>query len=198
MLKIMSKADLAVLAVQGVTQGKNIIDWTYFDDLQVAQAGTTSLRFFQRAFGQPGVTLEQTNMEIPGQLPKDYEFVIQEIVLKPYAGSAKTVVSAVTEQANIIEAGVAQLFIGNRPFYQCRLDVLAGGGLHGFSSTFQTSNVFYAASRRGECGKLEYMPKVDGSTSFALQVDYNVAPTLVANSRLMAKLKGKLVRPSAA
>lgn len=196
-LKILSKADLAVLTVQGVTAGLNIIDWVYYDTLSVTNA-TTSLRFFQQAYGQGGTTLETTNMELPGQLPAKSAFIILEFGAEFVPGSVAAVPAYISDQVAALHAGHFQFYIGSRPFYQEKLIALAGGGLHGMSSVFGTANFFYAAARRAQNAKMEYMPKIDGSTSFAVTVDWDVAPAVAATGKLIVKARGKLVRESAA
>lgn len=200
-LKILTKMDLATLRVNGVGP-VNIIDWEYWDTQTIPTAAPpTSYVFFKESFGG-NVTLETTNMDIPGQLMKGYQFVIEQISVRAIPNVAKIGAKAyVTDQVAAFNAGRAQLFIGGgRPFYQCDMWKLAGGNLQGFASAFDaTTATAFAQARWFTSGKLAYMPLIDSNTAFYVQVDYDVAPDIATTAlSLRTYLTGKLIRPNSA
>ena len=182
---------------------RNIIDWKLYDKLTVATGGTQlNFTFFKQQTGGT-VTLETTNLDLAGQIPKLHEFVIQQIVVRAIPAVAQINAYAyVLDQVALTHAGHLQLFIGGgRPFFQDTMLGVIGGGLAGMIATADSSvnkSMFYAQARIFESAKLEYMPKIDWNTAFEVKIDYPAAPTLVANTVLEMKLLGKLVRPNSA
>lgn len=202
MLQIMSKADVAALAVSGVGGAKNIIDWVYYDTQSIANAQTAvSFSFFAEAVGGT-VTLGTTNMELAGQIQAGYEFIVQQITAEAETAAANTSPNVVADKLAVLQGSPADarltFSIGNRPFYQDKLFAFAGGGLHGFAAVFQTANLVYASARVAQKGTLDYMPKIDGNTSFSVTVAYDTAPSPASTTKLIVKLRGKLIRPNSA
>lgn len=201
-LQIMSRADVAALAVSGVGQAKSIIDWVYYDTQSIANAQTAvSFSFFAEAVGGT-VTLGTTNMELAGQIQAGYEFIVQQITAEAETAAAISSPNVVNDkllvlQGNPMDARLT-FAIGNRPFYQEKLFAFAGGGLHGFAALFQTANFYYASARVAQNGKLEYMPKIDGNTNFQVTVAYDAAPSPASTTKLLIKLRGKIIRPNSA
>jgi len=194
MINVLNRADLRELAVVG--RGLEILDWTLYDSLVIATGGTqTSFKYFQQAVGPSGVTLQTTNMEIPGQLPAGYKFVPQRIVFTPKQALTLTAAD-VKDIVAVSHRGSAQLFIGNRPYLQVDLQDLIGGCLIGFAGAFDAAtSLAYAAPRARLDGTLEYSPVIPANFSFSMVVTYDAAPTLVKNTTLVAKLVGKMIRP---
>jgi len=115
-------------SVEGIRQ-------TLYDTLTYAAAGQTQLTFFQVQQGQgTGITggaktLEDTNMELAGQLPNPKAFLIQGIELfffpagSPvvFAGAAPAVPVApkmTNDMWTFIKRGYLQLFISSKPYLQ--------------------------------------------------------------------------------
>ena len=203
-LNILSRAQLAALSTQ-LVGSRNIIDWKYYDTLSIANGNTQlNFNFFQQAPGGV-VGLETCNMDIPGQLPKYYEFVVEQIGIRVLPSAAVTLTDFVNDQIICLHKGILQFFpVGGsqgRPFYQDELIAVAGGGLAGFAAAEGTTgkaSLFYAQSRYYETGKLEYMPRIDSNTAFSVKVSYETAPNPSASVKMRVKLIGKLIRPNSA
>lgn len=189
-VQLITKKDIRELSVVG--KSLEVIDWVLYDTLTIASGGTqTAFRFFQQSQGQSGVSLAQTNLEIPGQLPAGYKFVCQKIVLTPATDLALSA-PGVGDQVAVTHRGSAQLFIGTRPYLQTPVQNLVGGALIGFAAT---ANLAYAAARTVINGEMEYSPVIPANFSFSLLIQYDAAPTLTANITLAAQMVGKLIRP---
>ena len=195
-VEMMTKKDIRDLSVIG--GGLEILDWILYDTLTIATGGTqTAFRFFQQAVGQAGISLEKTNMEIPGQLPAGYKFVCQKICAVPRQALGLTIAS-LKDAVAVCQRGHVQFFIGTRPYIQMPLQNLLGGLLQGFAATAVgagTLEVAYAQPRTVLNGEMEYSPVVPANYAFNLALDYDVAPTLTASVDLQIQLVGKLVRP---
>jgi len=193
-VQLITRKDIKELSVVG--KSLEVIDWVLYDTLTIANGGTqTAFRFFQQSQGQAGVSLAQTNLEIPGQLPAGYKFVCQKIVLTPSTNLALTV-AGVKDQTAITHRGSAQLFIGTRPYLQTPVQNLAGGALVGFAGSFDAAtSIAYAASRTVINGEMEYAPVIPANFSFSLLIQYDAAPVVSANLTLAAQMVGKLIRP---
>jgi hypothetical protein len=195
-IEVLTKKDIRDLSVIG--GGLEVIDWILYDTLTIANAGVqVSFRFFQQAIGQGGISLEKTNMEIPGQLPAGYRFVCQKVIAVPKQGLTLTIASA-KDAVAITQRGRAQLFIGTRPYLQVPLQDLIGGTMNGFAATAvgaTTLEMAYVAPRTVVSGELEYAPVLPANFSFSLLVEYDAAPVVAANLDLQIQMVGKLVRP---
>src|SRR3972149_3492690 len=116
-VRVLTRANVRELSV--VQPGLEIIDWWLYDTLAITAGGAaTMFTFFQQAVGSGGVTLETTNMEIPGQLPSGYQMVAQKIIVEPLPVGALTALATVTDVYNVTHAGRAIFNIGNRPYMQ--------------------------------------------------------------------------------
>ena len=193
-IDVLTRKDLRELAVVG--SQLEVIDWKLYDTLTVATGGTqTSFRYFQQAIGQGGISLETTNMEIPGQLPAGYKFVCQEVLLVPKQALTLTAASVKDEFA-VTHRGRAQFFIGTRPYLQVPLQDLIGGTFHGFAAAFDAAtSIAYASPRAANNAKLEYSPVIPANYSFSMLVEYDTAPVLTASIPLQMQFVGKLIRP---
>ena len=193
-VQIMTRQQVRELSVVG--QSLEVLDWVLYDTQTIATGGTqTSFRFFQQAIGQGGLSLDSTNMEIPGQLPAGYKFVCQKIVATPKQGLTLTAAS-VSDIFAVTHRGNAQLFIGTRPYTQNPMVNLIGGGFMGFAASFDAVNsVSYATPRTVVNGELEYGISIPANYSFSVLLNYDLAPTLVADVKLTMQMVGKLIRP---
>lgn len=90
-------------------------------------AGAASFSFFQSAVGQNGITAEDTNMQVPSQLPAPQAYLIQAIGIDylPGIDATKSLpvilgAAAVTGQANdfwtIMRRGVFTLTVGSKDY----------------------------------------------------------------------------------
>jgi len=189
-IQIMTRQQVRELSVVG--QSLEVLDWVLYDTQTIATGGTqTSFRFFQQAIGQGGLSLDSTNMEIPGQLPAGYKFVCQKIVATPKQGLTLTA-NSVKDIFAVSHRGNAQLFIGTRPYTQTPMVNLIGGGFMGFAAI---QDLAYATPRTVVNGELEYGISIPPNYSFSVLLNYDLAPTLVADVKLTMQMVGKLIRP---
>ena len=111
-------------SVEGIRQ-------TLYDSQNYAAAGQTSLNFFQVPQGQgTGIgggikTLEDTNMELAGNLPNPKAFLTQgiEILFFPYgtpvtSGTALAAKNMTNDTWAFAKQGWLQLFISSKPYLQ--------------------------------------------------------------------------------
>jgi len=194
-VSVLTRKDVRDLSV--IAGGLEVLDWVLYDTLSIATGAVTQLRFFQQATGQAGITLEKTNMELPGQLPAGYKFVIQKLVATPRIGLALTG-ALVKDMVAVTHRGYAQLMIGTRPYLQCPLINLIGGAFQGFFGTAVGGTLLeqgYVAPRTIVNGELEYSPAIPANFTFSVQVGYDTAPTVSATTDLCIQAVGKLIRP---
>lgn len=197
-VELLSKADLRQLAV--VQESLEILDWNLYDTKTVATGGTaTSFTFFQQSVGQGTVTLETTNLDIPGQLPSGHKFVAQKIIAEGLPSILAATLANPATPAYLLDAvavthkGFAQFFIGTRPYLQVPVKNLVGGQLSGFAAGGPA--VAYAQSRTIVNGEMEYSPVIPSTYAFNISVVYPSAPVLTADTGLRMQIVGKLIRP---
>jgi len=96
-----------------------------YDFTTYANAGQTSLQFFQVPQGQGGKTIADTNMNSAGQLPQPQHFLVESIELYLFPGVLPgTIVTtaAETEFANdvysVAKSGSLDFFIGSKSYLQ--------------------------------------------------------------------------------
>lgn len=94
-----------------------------YDFQTYAQAGQTSLIFFQVPAGQSGKTIADTNLELAGQLPNPKMHLVQSIELLffpsvlPSIGPAADAPSQhVNDVYNVSKTGWLELFIGSKSY----------------------------------------------------------------------------------
>jgi len=94
-----------------------------YDFQTYAQAGQTSLTFFQVPIGQSSKTLADTNMELAGQLPNPKMQLIQSIEIAffpgvlPSIGPVADAPSAfVNDVYTVAKSGWLELFIGSKSY----------------------------------------------------------------------------------
>jgi len=195
-IEVLSRKDLRDLAVVG--GGSDIIDWELYDTLTIPTTGTqVSFKYFQQSVGPNGITLEQTNMDIPAQLPNGVRFVVQEILAQPILGVAMTKAD-LTDLYKVSHQGVLTLNIGTRSYFQVPILNCIGGVLQGFAATAVGATaleIVYAGPRSLVSGKLEYSPVLPSTFNFNATLDYPTAPLPVTAVKFRIALKGKLIRP---
>lgn len=195
-IEVLTKKDLRDLSVVG--GGSEILDWVLYDTLTIASGGAqASFKFFQQSVGPNGITLAQTNMDIPAQLPNGVRFVAQKIVLQVQKPAAMPATAAqLVDEMKVTHQGVAQFIIGTRPYLQLPCQALLGGAFTGFAATTTAAtDAIYGAGRSIVNGEMEYSPVIPSTFNFSVQVDYPAAPTVAANQSLRCLIVGKLIRP---
>ena len=195
-IEVLSRKDLRDLAVVG--GGSDIIDWELYDTLTIPTAGTqVSFKFFQQSVGPNGITLEQTNMDIPAQLPNGVRFVVQEILAQPVINTT-LLKSDLVDLVKVSHAGIITLNIGTRSYFQVPILNCIGGVLQGFAATAVGAanlETVYSGPRSLVSGKLEYSPVLPSTFNFNCTLDYPTAPLPGTAVRFRVALKGKLIRP---
>lgn len=201
-VQLLSKSDLKQLSV--VQESLEILDWWLYDTRTVATGGTAvSFTFFQQSVGQSGITLETTNLDIPGQLPSGHKMVAQKIVCEPLpsvlAAEVLSDASYVLDALAVTHVGNAVFNIGTRPYFQMPIKNLIGGNLQGFAAGAgaEAANQFlnYAQSRTVVNGEMEYSPVIPATYAFNVAFTYPSAPVLVADTKVRVQIIGKLIRP---
>jgi len=103
-------------AYEGVRQ-------TLYDSAAYANAGQTSLQFFQVPKGQGGKTAADTNMESAGSLPSPKKFLVESVELLFFPGidiGTQPAAIAETEFANDVYAfakgGFLDFFVGSKSY----------------------------------------------------------------------------------
>lgn len=96
-----------------------------YDITTYANAGQTSLQFFQVPRGQSSKTLADTNMQSAGQLPQPQHFLVESIEILFFPGVLPTTTLtsiAETEFANdvytVSKSGSLDFFIGSKSYLQ--------------------------------------------------------------------------------
>lgn len=190
-LEVLTREQLRQLSV--VQPSLEILDWVLYDTLVVATGGTaTVFTFFQQAVGQAGVTKEQTNMDIPGQLPSGHKFVAQKLVVQPIPSVFAGATTELVDQFNVSHRGYADFNIGTRPYFTVPVLNLIGG--HFFAAIGGNAQG-YAMSKTLVSGELHYSPVIPANYAFNVTVTYPAAPTLTADVKLRMQMVGKLIRP---
>jgi hypothetical protein len=93
-----------------------------YDFQPYAQAGQTSLTFFQVPVGQSSKNLDDTNMVSAGQLPAPQNFLVQGIEIHFFPGVLPSIVgSQVTSDAvndvwKVAKSGFLNFFIGSKSY----------------------------------------------------------------------------------
>jgi len=195
-IEVLTQKDLRDLAVVG--GGSDIIDWKLYDTLTIPTSGTqVDFKYFQQSVGPNGITLEQTNMDIPAQLPNGVRFACQEIQVQPIIGVAMTKVSLI-DLWKATHQGILNFNIGTRNYFQVPILSCMGGGFYGFAATAVGATnleTVYASARALMLGKLEYSPVIPSTFNFNVTLNYPNAPAPTVAVQLRVLLKGKLIRP---
>lgn len=91
-----------------------------YDYQTLAAAGASSILFFQEPIGQSGKTLEDTNMDLTGQIPKGQNFLITGIQFEIYPGVGISSATAPSDFADdvydVLNSGVLILRIGSKEY----------------------------------------------------------------------------------
>lgn len=194
-IEVLTQKDLRDLAVVG--GGSDIIDWKLYDTLSIPTAASTQVKFqyFQQSVGPNGITLEQTNMDIPAQLPNGVRFACQEVQIQPIIGVG-LVTADLVDLYKCTHKGIMSFNIGTRTYFQAPILSAIGGGFYGFAAAFDaTTKVVYASARSLMNAKLEYCPVIPSTFNFNVTLEYPAAPNPTVAVVLRVLLRGKLIRP---
>lgn len=102
------------------------VSQTLYDFQTYAQAGQTSLTFFQNPVGSGGKTLADTNMLSAGQLPAPQMFLVESIEVlffpdgtaasKPSFQGADVLSAFLNDVYAVSKSGWLEFFIGSKPY----------------------------------------------------------------------------------
>lgn len=192
-----------------VRQSGNIegIGWSLYDFGTYAQAGQTSLSFFQVPVGQSSKTLADTNMDLAGQLPSGQSFLIESVEIYLFPGvvvGADTAIDLAPEFSNdmydFIKAGSLKLTIGSKTYLQeaplgrfppkTRLN---GWGALATTDAAQSKYIDYsAAGGRPYALRSPYL--LESSQNFNITLTWPTAVALSAAARIGIVMEGVLYR----
>ena len=102
-----------------------------YDSAIYPAAGATSLRFFQQPIGQDGKTLEDTNLQLAGQLPTNQLFLVEDVQLlffpnfdgavtnpddQPAVFGAQAAAQQINDVYEFAQAGALRFEIGSKDY----------------------------------------------------------------------------------
>jgi hypothetical protein len=196
-VEVLTRKDVRDLSVVG--GGLEILDWVMYDTLTIANAGTQAeFKFFQQAVGPQGITLDTTNMDLPGQLSNGFKLIAQKLVVQPIL-TAMTLV-AVRDAYEVSHKGYATFYIGTREYLRLPIVDLLGGGFNGFAAVAvpdagPKDELAYVMPRTVINGELEYSPAIPSTFTFSMVLTYPAAPVVAASMKVRCSIVGKLIRP---
>lgn len=103
-------------------EGFEVVSRVLYDYQTYAQAGQTSLTFFQNPVGQSSKTLADTNLTLPGQISANQQFLCNCIEVDFMPGNVASRTGAVVadnfnDQKKVGESGYLQFYIGTKEYY---------------------------------------------------------------------------------
>lgn len=191
-----------------VPGGKEAIFQPLYDYQAYAQAGQTSLSFFQVPQGQSSKTIADTNMELAGTLPNGKEFLVQAIEVAFFPGVVTGLQQApaanvfVEDVYKFHKSGHLQFFIGSKPYLdEAPIGVFGQSfGLEGFAALADSTT----AGATGQ-GVIQYAKpsgniyhitpvRLTSQTNFKVVMDWPTAVSISAAARVGVRLLGTLYR----
>jgi len=201
--------NLQELKAYKVRQSNNVegIGWSLYDFQAYAQAGQTSISFFQVPVGQSSKTLDDTNMTLAGNLPSGQAFLIEsiEIFLFPNFNIGQdTALDLAPEFSNDVydfsRKGNVSLTIGSKQYIQ---EAPIGRfppktRLNGYSALASTD---VAQSKQVDYAMMSGRPYLlrspcllESSQNFNLTISWASAVALSAAARVGVVMEGVLYR----
>jgi hypothetical protein len=201
-------------ATQSARPSRNMIDWELYDYQTYANAGQTSLTFFQipvgGQLGGAARTMAETNMSA-NTLPAGQNFILTSLEFVFMSGAA-TDTFAATAAATSRQAADTNAFMrnGSARFYIGSMDYLQlaplGAAPQSFGVTFETAlasnsattglTKTEAASNRGKLFEFEYPIMINPSQNFGVTFTWPSAVALPSgvDGKVGVRLKGALIR----
>lgn len=205
--------------------GWEAIKQSLYDSQAYAAAGTTQLNFFQlpvgqgTGFGGAAKTLSDTNMQAPGAMPANQEFLIQSVEVvffpttptvaadMPSAFGAPAVDHLVNDTYIFYRAGNVNLVIGSKSYLQegplLRFPPKAYFELHGAASDASTAagsqntRIKYATARGRPYQLTPASLRVVSNQNFNLSLNWPEGVQAITNpGRIFVILDGILYRRS--
>lgn len=187
--------------------GLDVIWQPLYDYQTYAQAGQTSLSFFQAPIGQGGKTLADTNMESSGQLPAPQKFVVESIQIDFFPGNdvagfaADAVAAKWQDNYTVMQSGWLDFQVGSKSrLQQAPLGAFPpayrlGGGaaLTGQGSVANSITTVDYASFAGR--EFSIIPvTLPANQNFKVTLNWPVAVAITVDARIGVKLNGNLYR----
>ena len=182
--------------------------WQPLYDFQTyAQAGQTSLNFFQTPIGQGGKTLEDTNMESAGQLPAPQKFVVEAISVEFFPGNPVNMSVVDTSTLNwddvytFMKSGYLDFVVGSKsrlqqtPLGSFPPSYRLGGGaaVTGAASVANTIDGVDYASMAGQMFSIIPVT-LPANQNFKVSLNWAAAVPINVAARVGVKLHGNLYR----
>lgn len=211
--RMRSGANQAISAIEqkyGVfAEGWEKISADLYDYQTYAQAGQTSLNFFQTPLGQNSKTIVDTNMQLAGQLPTGQKFLVTGIQVDFMGGNVASatgaIVAANTNDMKIVGEGGALTFtIGVKNYYQAA-PLKRFPAAQYVCGDFAISDTTTAAASRVtkiELPKFGGMPcninpvMIPSTESFGVALTWPTALAVSVAGRIGIRLSGMLYRRS--
>jgi hypothetical protein len=176
------------------------LDWSYYDSLVLAAAGT-EFSLFQSPIGGPaGKTLADTNMTLGGQIPSAQNFTVRAIRAE-YLSHAQKNTADINTFYQWLRTVTVRVFITGKDalFSKPLTEVMGISMLWSTTPTVAGDNILISAMGRftGIC-PLNVPIVLAGNTNFEVRVNY---PTALGGASIVAdvlriSLAGILVRAS--
>lgn len=167
-----------------------IVKWGLYDYLTYAAAGATRFAFFATA----GANLRASNMQGNGQLPAPQILVVESIQVPWLPDPTVTV----AQNVDVLQAGALEFTVSHKPYHQGApiamypagfgpVGVMTDTAAHIVSNGWATSDAVY---------KLKpYAVAIPPNRFFTVEITFDVAIPVAADSRIGVVLSGYLIRP---
>jgi len=187
---------------------KDVIRTALYDYQTYAQAGQTSLSFFQVPVGQSSKTKADTNMTLAGTLPAPQKFVADCIEVAffpagdPAQFGAKAAVENVNDTYDVYKSGFLEFKVGEKPY---ALDAPLGVfppsfSLNGWAALADSTTAAADSQSRlsfvSFAGRPYRMTPVElmFSQNFIVTLNWPAAVAISANARIGVRMLGWLYR----
>lgn len=174
------------------------ISWIWYDK----QLYTSTSTVLQTFFNAIRPTLDLGNMVVAGALQGMQAFVVKAIrvYFNTIVSTGATFVGSINDVSQLLNTGVLTLTVGQKNYGVWPLYALpAGGGAAGFlTNAIATQQIQLGQNGNADPRSvytLEHPLLIEPQISFAAQIQWPAALTLVANLNITVMLDGSLIRP---
>lgn len=169
------------------------IDQVFWHSRLYPALGTGSLDFF--TVTDPSLFV--TNMEAPGQMAGDKEFLVRAIGVEIFQNAALVPATDPADFDSLSDLGVARLYIGNKDYSEWPVYLLtAGGGVAGYQTNPAAAAALVnngVADPRAvySLAKPLLIPR---QLNFKVRVEWPTAPALTTALYVRVSLRGEITR----
>lgn len=167
-----------------------IVKWPLYDYLNYPAAGATRFAFFATA----GANLRQSNMQGNGQMPAPQIMVVESIQVVWLPDPTVTIAQTV----NVLQAGAVEFTVSHKPYHQGAplafypagfgaAGVMTDTAAHIVSNGWPTRDAIYRLT--------PYAVAIPPNRFFTVEITFDAAIAVAADSRIGTILSGYLVRP---